>query len=132
MVCDSCSFRLNLLLAHKLKTSQLSSARGEQVLRIAVLMSRFHSLGTAGKAKISTGVRDQRLNVDTGFNLTQVLMSMVVTEELPVCTQSAHLSLRLVFRKVKRISNNPSLLQAKCKKSSRKKRIRISLFSSFW
>lgn len=41
-------------------------------------------VSATGKAEISGGVPDQRLTVDTGFNLTGVLVSAVLTEALPI------------------------------------------------
>lgn len=50
------------------------------------LMIRFNSLSAAGKAEISGSVSDQRLKVDMGFDLTGVLVSVVLTEALPIWT----------------------------------------------
>lgn len=56
-------------------------------------MIHFNSLSAAGKAEISRTVLDQRLKVDTGFDLTGVLMSAVLTEALPIWTMRDLLSL---------------------------------------
>lgn len=78
---------------HKLKTTQQSCARGKQGLRIVPLMIHFNSLSATGKAEISGSVPDQRLKVDTGFDLTRVLVSTVLTEALPIWTLRDLLSL---------------------------------------
>lgn len=62
---------------HKLKTTQQRRTRGKQGLRIVWLMIHFNSLRTTMKPKISGSVPDQRLKVDTKFDLTRVLVSMV-------------------------------------------------------
>lgn len=70
------------MCGHKLKTPQQSRTRGKLGLRIVSLMIYFNSLSTAGK--ISKSVLDQRHKVDTEFNLSRVLMSVVVTQALPI------------------------------------------------
>lgn len=73
-----------LRLWHKLKTTQQSRTRGKQGLRIVWQMIHFNSLRTIGKPEISGSVPDQRLKVDTKFDLTRVLVSTVLTEALPI------------------------------------------------
>lgn len=63
---------------HEFKATQQSCTRGKQGLRIISLI-HFNSSGTAGKAEISGSVPDQRLKVDTEFNLTRILVSTVLT-----------------------------------------------------
>lgn len=58
-------------------------------------MIHFNCLTAAGKAEISGSVPDQKLKVDTEFDLTRVLVSSVVTEALPIWTLRALLSLSL-------------------------------------
>lgn len=70
------------MCGHKLKPPQQSCARGKLGSRIVSLMIYFNSLSTVGK--ISKSVLDQRHKVDTEFNLSRVLMSVVVTQALPI------------------------------------------------
>lgn len=78
---------------HKLKTPQQSCKRGKLGPRLVSLMIYFNSLGAAGKVEISRSVPDQRQKVDTEFNLTRVLMSVALTEALPIWTFRDLLSL---------------------------------------
>lgn len=56
-------------------------------------MIHFNSLSVVGKAQIRGSVPDQRLKIDTGFNLARVLVSAVLTEALPIWTFRDLLSL---------------------------------------
>ena len=58
-------------------------------------MIHFNSLSAVRKAEISGSVRDQGLKVDTGFDLTGVLVSAVLTEALPIWSLMDLLSLPL-------------------------------------
>lgn len=70
------------MCGHKLKPPQQSCTRGKLGSRIVSLMIYFNSLSTVGK--ISKSVLDQRHKVDTEFNLSRVLTSVVVTQALPI------------------------------------------------